>query len=250
MNQTELLVLAAGRGSRLGALTETIPKCLLEVGGVALLDWQLRANEQAGIARATVVTGYSADLISSRGHRTIFNPDWQSSEMVASLFLGLSHIDPDADVLVSYSDIVYTSEPGQKLLSLESPVGIAADEDWRELWTARFEDPLSDAETFMKDKRTGLLSKIGDTPTSFDQIEAQYMGLVVIKAEARELLERVWNSQGSLGVHLTSLLQQAISSGIEIGVASIRGNWFEIDSELDLSLANSWLESGKLVLAR
>ena len=37
------VILAAGRGSRLGALTDALPKCLTVVAGRALLDWMLDA---------------------------------------------------------------------------------------------------------------------------------------------------------------------------------------------------------------
>jgi NDP-sugar pyrophosphorylase family protein len=35
------IILAAGRASRLGSITENTPKCLLPVGNKTILDWQL-----------------------------------------------------------------------------------------------------------------------------------------------------------------------------------------------------------------
>ena len=79
------IILAAGRGSRLKGLTDDRPKCLVELGGVRLLDWQLAALKAAGIEDVVVVTGYRADLLQAEGVRTIHNPDWARTNMVRSL---------------------------------------------------------------------------------------------------------------------------------------------------------------------
>ena len=43
------VILAAGMAKRLRPLTDTKPKCLLEVGGKTLLERTVRAMQQAGI---------------------------------------------------------------------------------------------------------------------------------------------------------------------------------------------------------
>ena len=57
------VILAAGMAKRLRPLTDTKPKCLLEVGGRTLLERTVRAMQQAGISEFVVVTGYRADQI-------------------------------------------------------------------------------------------------------------------------------------------------------------------------------------------
>ena len=44
------VILAAGMAKRLRPLTDTKPKCLLEVGGRTLLERTVRAMQQAGIS--------------------------------------------------------------------------------------------------------------------------------------------------------------------------------------------------------
>jgi choline kinase len=53
---------AAGVGSRLRPLTATIPKCLLTVGGVTLLERTLRALS-GSVESAVIVTGYRPELV-------------------------------------------------------------------------------------------------------------------------------------------------------------------------------------------
>lgn len=59
------VILAAGMAKRLRPLTDTKPKCLLEVGGRTLLERTVRAMQQAGISEFVVVTGYREDQIKS-----------------------------------------------------------------------------------------------------------------------------------------------------------------------------------------
>ena len=57
------MVLAAGRGTRMGHLTDDRPKPLVEVAGTPLLDFSLRKLEQAGIKRIVVNVHYKAGQI-------------------------------------------------------------------------------------------------------------------------------------------------------------------------------------------
>jgi choline kinase len=57
------VILAAGRGSRLNGHVSDAPKALLELGGVSLVQRQIRALRDAGIHDVTVVVGCEADLV-------------------------------------------------------------------------------------------------------------------------------------------------------------------------------------------
>ncbi len=69
------IILAAGRGSRLLSLTDDRPKCLVELYGKPLLDWQIKALRDAGIQDITVVRGYLKDKITGE-FETLENPRW------------------------------------------------------------------------------------------------------------------------------------------------------------------------------
>jgi 1L-myo-inositol 1-phosphate cytidylyltransferase len=59
------LILAAGNGSRLASVSESLPKPLIEVDGKPLLEHVLLDARQAGIQRFVVVVGHRGDLIRS-----------------------------------------------------------------------------------------------------------------------------------------------------------------------------------------
>ena len=59
----EGMILAAGAGTRLGELTQTQPKALVDVGGRPLLEWVLQRYEKAGVTRVIVNTHHHDDQI-------------------------------------------------------------------------------------------------------------------------------------------------------------------------------------------
>lgn len=60
------IILAAGRGSRLNGTAGDKPKCLVEAGGLTLLERQIDALERAGVDDVVVVVGCQADRVRSR----------------------------------------------------------------------------------------------------------------------------------------------------------------------------------------
>ncbi|GAA5496661.1 hypothetical protein Rhal01_02846 [Rubritalea halochordaticola] len=102
----KLIILAAGKGERLWPLTKDTPKPLIEVSdGVTLLEEQLHRVSDSGIFdEVVVVTGYLADKLDSRidqiDHeglelRTIYNPFFDCSNNLASLWIAREAMDSD-----------------------------------------------------------------------------------------------------------------------------------------------------------
>jgi choline kinase len=111
------VVLAAGRGSRLGELTSARPKCLLEVGGRTILDRTLDAFACAGLTKPIIVAGYQAEAIrtavSERDGPPAFvvtNPDWSTTGTAASLAVGLAAVEQTDRVVIVEGDVVFDPE--------------------------------------------------------------------------------------------------------------------------------------------
>lgn len=66
---TTAMVLAAGMGRRMRPLSVTTPKPLIEVGGVALIDYCLDNLADVGVERAVVNVHYLADLVAAHLRR-------------------------------------------------------------------------------------------------------------------------------------------------------------------------------------
>ncbi|MFZ5427690.1 MAG: NTP transferase domain-containing protein [Thermodesulfobacteriota bacterium] len=115
MSSFDAVILAAGRGSRMEELTRLKPKCLLELAGKPLLEWQLAALRAAGASGVTVVTGYRGEMIAGYGMNTVENPRWSETNMVSSLLCAAPLLE-SRECVVTYSDIVYGPSAVRALL--------------------------------------------------------------------------------------------------------------------------------------
>jgi len=229
------IILAAGRGSRMGGLTEEQPKCLTPFAGRTLLEWQLDALRAADIRDIAVVRGYRAETINPADCIWFENPDWASTNMVATLACASQWLVRD-DCIVSYSDIVYHPSIVERLSLHPGEIVISYDEDWLPLWSERFENPLDDAETFrLRDH--GRLRSIGARARTVTDIEGQYMGLLKISPAGWQRIESLLDNLPVERHHrldMTSLLQLLLEDGADIHTVPTRGRWCEVDSETDL----------------
>ncbi len=57
------IILCGGLSTRLGEITKTIPKILLEIGGKTVLDWQLEKLKSAGIDTVIFAAGHLSDVL-------------------------------------------------------------------------------------------------------------------------------------------------------------------------------------------
>jgi 1L-myo-inositol 1-phosphate cytidylyltransferase len=62
-NVTQALILAAGRGSRFGAATDSLPKPLMKVAGTPLICRTILTARKAGIDHFVIVTGYHGEVL-------------------------------------------------------------------------------------------------------------------------------------------------------------------------------------------
>jgi choline kinase len=237
------LILAAGRGSRMKDMTDEVPKCLVQLEGKPLLEWQLLALRMAGIEEIGIVTGYRQELLSGYGLQTFNNPRWAQTNMVSSLECAGQWLE-DGPCIVSYSDIVYEPSAVKLLMESQAAMAITYDPNWLSLWTQRFGDPLLDAETFRIDPN-GILLEIGEKPKSVDEIQGQYMGLLKFTPQCWSeitALRAQLEPEERDRMHCTGTLQAVIAHG-KVPVQAIRyiGHWAEVDTTDDLDVCKATL---------
>jgi L-glutamine-phosphate cytidylyltransferase len=235
------LILAAGRGRRLGAVGEGRPKCLVPVAGHPLLEWQRQALEEAGIVERAIVCGYAAERLPLQGWTRFVNWRWEATGVVASLRAAGVWLRENPCV-VSYADIVYGPEAIAALRDTPGDIAITSYLHWRALWTARFPEPLLDAETFEADA-TGRLLTIGERPRCLDDIQGQFMGLVKFTpagfARILHYLDEVGPAAADR-LDMTGLLRGLIQAGYPVQSRSVDTFWYEIDNVSDLELFPAW----------
>ena len=107
------LLLAAGTGSRLSPLTDSTPKCLVEVNGIPILERLIRSLRSHGFKRLVVVVGHLSDVIQDYlGSRHadieityVASPRYSTTNNIYSLWLAGKVIDEP--FLLIESDLVF-----------------------------------------------------------------------------------------------------------------------------------------------
>jgi len=231
------IILAAGRGSRVKTLTDERPKCLAELRGRSLLDWQLAALRGAGIADIAIVTGYRREMLAGRGLVEFHNPRWAETNMVSSLACAGDWL-VCGPCVVSYSDIFYESAAPAALMASAASLAVTYDPNWLALWEKRFGDPLLDAETFRLNP-DHTLAEIGNKPGSVAQVEGQYMGLLRFTPAGWAEVGRIRAGLDAAlcdRMHMTGTLQRVIEAGrVPVAAIPYDGPWGEVDSAEDLA---------------
>jgi choline kinase len=231
------IILAAGRGSRMKDLTNDRPKCLVELRGKSLLEWQLAALRGAGVNEIAIVTGYRRELLADLGLTEFHNARWVETNMVTSLSCADAWLR-EIPCIVSYSDIFFSAPAVTSLINSHAQLAVTYDPNWLSLWKKRFGDPLLDAETFRLNPG-GTLAEIGNKPQSVGEVEGQYMGLLrFTPAGWAEVLRirSVLTRNECDRMHMTGTLQKIIDAGrISITAIPECSEWGEVDSAEDLA---------------
>jgi len=243
------VILAAGRGSRMGPLGDDRPKCLVELHGHALLEYQVAALRAAGVSEIGVVRGYRAERIDRPDLAYFHNELWAQTNMVLSLATAATWLSA-GPVVVSYADIFYRSAVVQSLAAAPGQLVISYDRQWRRLWSRRFADPLADAETFRVDG-DGRLREIGGKTTRIEDIQGQYMGLLKFTPGAWQSVEAVLSTLDEATrnrLDMTGLLRRLLAADFPIQTVASDNQWGEIDNPEDATLYEEMIGSGELVL--
>lgn len=120
------VILAAGMAKRLRPLTDTKPKCLLEVGGKTLLQRTIDAMVSAGISEFLVVTGYRENMIRAFINQYdpklrvqfLDNTDYEHNNNIFSLWMAMQELHGQ-EVLLMDSDILCDPEAVRRVARQE-----------------------------------------------------------------------------------------------------------------------------------
>lgn len=84
------IILAAGMGTRLRPLTNEIPKCLVKVSGIPMVERQIQYLHEVGITDITLISGYKAEkldyLKEKYGVDIVFNERFDTCNNIYSLY--------------------------------------------------------------------------------------------------------------------------------------------------------------------
>jgi choline kinase len=240
-------VIAAGRGIRMGPMTEEKPKCLVTIAGRPLLEHTVGNLRSIGCDDIVIVTGYKRHLINLPMTKTVENSDFLSNNILHSLMHARAHME--GDIVVSYSDIWVEPEIFSRLLETPGDIAIATDTDWQPYYEGRTDHPISEAENVRVDIN-GRIEQIGkgiDPAAQESGTLGEFLGLWRMSARGTELFRSTFlelesrlgpddDFQGAASwrqAYVTDLFQELVDNGCEINCALVERGWAEIDTRQD-----------------
>ena len=219
------LILAAGRGRRLGDYADGTPKCLLEVGRRRLVEHQLEALADAGVAPVAMVVGYGADEVRETvGIRAeyIHNRRWDQTNSVYSYYLARDWLD--GPIVLLNCDVLFHPEVLSRLLAVQGDA-------------LAFDSRSGSAPEQMKVKvQDGRVVDMAKDLTA-EETAGENLGVLCLSADtARALAERAGKvvDAGGENTWLSSAVRELVKERPiqAIDVADLP--WGEIDSAYDL----------------
>tara|TARA_B100001540_G_scaffold311148_1_gene330135 strand:+ start:672 stop:1469 length:798 start_codon:yes stop_codon:yes gene_type:complete len=248
------IILAAGEGKRLRPLTNNNPKCMVNLFGKKIIDYQIQVFKKLGINDITIITGYKADSVDISNVKTYQNKEYDKTNMVTTLFCAENELV--GETIVSYGDIIFEREILEKLLKSKEDFSIIIDKNWRDYWEARFNDPINDAESLKLDSEENILD-IGKKVSTLNEIEGQYIGLMKFSKLGVEKIKKLYNEMKDgknplergisfKKLYMTDFLQCLINEGNKLKAIPIKSRWLEVDTIEDYQLYEKLYQNNEI----
>ena len=236
MTISKAVILSAGKGSRLLPLTAERPKCLIELSGRSLLEWQLDSLRDSGIAEVVVVTGFRDDLVDAvaarrEGVRTLFNPFYHVADNLGSVWMARGEFDRDT-LLLNGDTLVSPTLLAAVLGAETGPIAVTVDE--KEAYDA------DDMKVLREDDR---LLRIGKALEP-GQSNAESIGFLAFRGDGAATfaaqVDRMMRWPDGTRRWYLRAIDALARSGADVRTVSIRGEaWQEVDFPEDVEKAKA-----------
>ena len=230
--------------------TADTPKCFAEVRGKRIIDRDLEAFDTVGLKDICFIGGYQIEKVRAAYPHFTFrhNADWERNNILASLM----HAEDlmQAPFLCCYSDILFTADVLQRLLSNSADIAISVDTRWLERYQFRTQHPPEDAEKVTAEN--GCVTRIhrGIEPRA---AHGEYTGIAKFTEAGASALNAHYHRCRSRyagnsfreaatfeKAYLIHLFQDMIEAGVKLAHADTPGGYLEVDTQQDFDLAQKF----------
>ena len=226
------ILLCAGRGTRLDPLTRERPKCLVSVGGRAILDHQIGALHANGVHDVIVVAGYARHAIhdhvetlpASRRPTIVHNPAWSTASSISSVWAARSFLG--GPFCVMNGDTIF--EPkllGDVLSRADRGVNLAV------------EPALAEPDDMRVTIGPRGIEAVGKN-LKWSQANMRSLGVIIspdgANSSYRDMLDQVMASPDGYLQYHHHIVDRLARSGTVNPIVVREGRWQEIDTPEDI----------------
>lgn len=218
----KVVILAAGKGTRLMPLTEDIPKVLVEIGGKPYLYYLMKSLKKAGYDEFGIVVGYKkeniVDFLDEYGFKARLIHQGEQ--------LGTGHAVLQAKEFVGGENFVCTN--GDDLRSVEDFKAIAQEDEFNYVMGMTVEEPEKYGVLVVKDD---FLERVIEKPKELIG-KLVNSGLYKFTPEIFEALENIEKSERE-EYELTDAISILAQQG-KVKVIELTGFWITLGKHEDL----------------
>lgn len=241
----QAIILAAGRGSRLGTLTEEVPKAFLEVKEFKLIEYNIALLHSCNIYDITIVTGYHSELFEVlaeqiEGIRCVFNPFYEMTNVLGSFYMGQDMLAGDFAYL--HADTLCSPDIFRKMLKESGDIILPVDFG------------LCDEEAMKVKTEDGRVTEINKTMPCAEA-EGEFIGIAKLSGNVLPDLKRVSQElmkEKAFSSYFEAAIQRLADTGrYEIKTVSTAGMfWGEVDFLQDYQKVTKEIPSELVELAK
>jgi len=243
----QAMILAAGKGTRMGGITAQRPKPLLEIGGLPLLQHILTGLAGAGISHMVVVIGHLGEQIerhfgdgSAIGLRITYCRQERQTGTAQAALLARKHLEP-TPLVMSFGDILcarsnyctlvgrFAAHPCDALLGLN-----AVDDPWA--GAAVYRDG---------DRVTRIVEK---PPRGASSTRWNNAGVMVLTPTVWAVLEELPPSERG-EYELPQGIARMVEMGYDVRAVEFTGFWSDVGTPAELERLNRLARDGALDLS-
>lgn len=229
------VILAAGKGTRMGAITHQTPKPLLPILGKPMLEHILERLATAGINRFFLVVGYHQELIERHLQAWPLPIEFCVQDPVngtgsaTRLAREFANTEP---FLLTYADILCDPVEYVRCSSILEEHGRAA----VALAVKAVDDPWQGAAVY---EENGCIREIVEKPPKgASTTRWNSAGFYAFRPVLFEYLDRIRPSARN-EYELTSALDLMLEEGLELRISAIAGTWRDVGRPEDLAALNT-----------
>ena len=240
----KVIFLAAGGGSRLGKITEEIPKPLIDINGISMIERQIILFQNNQIKNIVVITGVKKEKFMIKEVSYIHDLKHNFHDQLGSLMAAREIIE--GEVIILFADLLFDQNILNQVLQSKADIGIAVEKNWEKSYVERPGRDQAAKVSIKNDKITALSEK--HTTENVEQV-VEFLGIIKLSSKgSKKLIAKYeelekghkgeFNDAKTLSMaKLTDLLNEIVKSKIEIEPIFINGKWCEVDTPNDLERA-------------
>ena len=228
------VILAAGLGSRLRPITDKVPKCMVPVNGIRIIDKQISNLQTNGVTDIYVVSGYLHDVLDSHLKANypqvhiIHNERYDETNNMYSLFLAKTYVK-GSDFLLMNADVYFDSNIIAGMLSGDDNSRIACD------YTQYMVESMKiTCEGNIINHISKQISEAEYDAVSIDVYRISQKDSITLFNEVDDTIIKRKDENSWTEVALDHIFKKATFVPYRI-----EGRWFEIDNHEDLAKAEA-----------